>query len=410
MSLTAFKKDNIKIVLLEGVEPKAVEMFANAGYQNVEYISTALSGDALIEKISDAHFIGIRSRTNITKEVLQKCKKLKAIGCFCIGTNQVDLQSAASRGVVVFNAPFANTRSVAEATIALCVMLMRGLSEKNLKAHRGEWQKSAKNSFEVRGKKLGIVGYGNIGTQVSMLASGMGMHVQYYDTQNKLRHGNAQQCDSLKDLLETSDIVSLHVPETPETKHLINSQTLAMMKDGSFLINYARGTVVDIDALIVALDSGKILGAALDVFPIEPKSNTDEFISPLRGYDQVIMTPHIGGSTQEAQQNIGAEVVEKLIKYSDNGSTDSAVNFPEVSLPSTIKGHRILHIHENKPGILSQINAIFQLHEINIQGQYLQTNDSIGYVVMDISTKGYSPKVLTELKKIEGTKIARILY
>lgn len=403
-------KERIKIVLLEGVHPEAEAILRSQGYTNVEYHKTSFSGSELIKVLKDAHFVGIRSRTNLSNDVFQQCPHLKAIGCFCIGTNQVDLNSAREHGVAVFNAPYSNTRSVAEITIALSVMLMRGIAEKNSKAHKGEWIKSAKDSFEVRGKKLGIVGYGNIGTQVSVLASGMGMHVYYYDIETKLAHGNSRSCGSLKELLEISDIVSLHVPETPETKNMINTETLGYMKDGSFLINYARGTVVDIDALCQALESKKILGAALDVFPVEPKSNTEEFISPLRKYENVILTPHIGGSTQESQVNIGREVSEKLIAYSDTGSTTGSVNFPQVSLPQQRSAHRILHIHENTPGVLGSINTLFKKHSINIEGQYLQTKENTGYVVIDIAEYKNSETLLSELKEIPGTIQARILY
>ncbi len=403
-------KPDIRILLLEGVHPKALEYFKNAGYENIEYLKTALAEDELIEQIKDVHFLGIRSRTQLTKNVFEAANKLVAVGCFCIGTNQVDLKAAKMKGIPVFNAPFANTRSVAELTISSAIQLMRGLPAKNAAAHRGEWLKSADNSYEVRGKKLGIIGYGNIGSQLSVLASGMGMHVHYYDTESKLSHGNAKCVESLEALLALSDVVTLHVPETPETKNMMNAKTLGQMKPGSHLINYARGSVIDIEALKDALESGHLHGAALDVFPKEPKSKAEEFQSPLRGIDNVLISPHVGGSTQEAQENIGVEVVEKLVKYSDNGSTAWSVNFPEAVLPKHTDSHRILNIHQNIPGILSQINQIFADNQANIVGQFLQTDPDIGYVVIDIDTKN-NPQIFKEkLKSIQGSLRTRVLH
>jgi D-3-phosphoglycerate dehydrogenase len=409
MANTSLEKDKIRILLLEGIHQNSVDNLKAHGYSNIELLPTALSGDDLKGAIKDAHFVGIRSRTQLTEEVLQAAEKLIGIGCFCIGTNQVDLNAALRQGIPVFNAPYSNTRSVAELVIAHTVNLMRGIPQRNAAAHRGGWLKSAKDSYEIRGKKLGIVGYGNIGAQVSVLAESMGMKVYFYDVIAKLPLGNATQVQSLNELLGLADVVSLHVPDNAGTRWMIKEEQIRAMKPGGYLINYARGKVVDIDALAAAIQDGHLLGAAIDVFPEEPKSNNDEFISPLREFDNVILTPHIGGSTQEAQENIGTEVSEKLIRYSDNGSTLSAVNFPEVALPSHPDKHRLLHIHKNIPGILSQINAIFSENDINICGQYLQTNKDIGYVVIDVN-KGYSQLALEKLRTIEGTIRTRVLF
>lgn len=403
-------KSKIKFLLLEGVHQSAVDNLQAAGYTNIEYHSTAFTGDELKERIADAHFVGIRSRTQLTDEVLEAAKKLIGIGCFCIGTNQVDLESARQRGVVVFNAPYSNTRSVAELVLAQSIMLMRGVPSKNAAAHRGEWQKSAANSYEVRGKTLGIIGYGNIGSQLSVMAESLGMKVRFYDIVTKLPLGNAEQVATMDALLGMSDIVTLHVPDTPATRNMIRAPEIAAMKPGAMLINAARGKVVDIDALCAALDSGHIAGAAIDVFPVEPKSNSEEFVSPLRKYDNVILTPHVGGSTQEAQESIGNEVSEKLIKYSDNGTTLSAVNFPEVSLPSHEGRHRLLHVHRNVPGVLSAINKVFSTHQINVLGQYLQTRGDIGYVVMDVDAGAVNEQALQALKDIDGTLRSRVLF
>jgi D-3-phosphoglycerate dehydrogenase len=409
MSKKSLAKNKIRVLLLEGLHPSAIESFTDSGYSNVESLKTSLPEDELIEKIKDAHFIGIRSRTQLTEKVLDAAKKLIGVGCFCIGTNQVDLVAAEKRGIVVFNAPFSNTRSVAELVLGQIIILLRGIPQKNALAHRGEWLKSAINSYEARGKTLGIIGYGHIGTQLSILAEHLGMRVQFFDIEDKLVLGNSTQVKSLKQLLSTSDVVSLHVPETAHTQNMIGKTELAQMKDGAILINAARGTVIDIDALCDALSSEKLSGAAIDVFPVEPKSNNEEFISPLRQFDNVILTPHVGGSTQEAQQNIGLEVAGKLIKYSDNGSTLSAVNFPEVSLPEHTNRSRLLHIHENRPGVLIQINQAFAEKGINIAAQYLQTTENIGYVVMDIETEN-AAEGLAQLSAIEGTIKSRILH
>ncbi len=409
MANYSLDKEKIKILLLEGVHPGTVESFKSAGYSNIDYLKTSLAEDELKERIKDVHFVGLRSRTQLTEAVLDAADKLVAIGCFCIGTNQVDLNAAEIRGIPVFNAPFSNTRSVAELVLGELLLLLRGIPERNAKAHRGEWQKTANHSFEARGKRLGIIGYGHIGTQLGIIAEGIGMQVFYYDIENKLSLGNATQVASLQELLNMSDVVSLHVPETVQTKNMFGAEELAMMKQGAILINASRGTVVDIDALAAALASKHIAGAAIDVFPVEPKSNDEEFVSPLREFDNVILTPHIGGSTQEAQENIGYEVAGKLIKYSDNGSTLSAVNFPEVSLPEHVGTSRLLHIHRNKPGILSQIVQAFAAEDINIAAQYLQTSANIGYVVIEVETE-QSEQALEKLKSIDGTIRARILH
>ncbi|SFM92371.1 phosphoglycerate dehydrogenase [Marinobacter pelagius] len=409
MSNTSLEKSKIRILLLEGVHQSAIDTLNAAGYTNIEYLTHSLGEEELIEKIADAHFIGIRSRTQLTEKVFEAAQKLVAVGCFCIGTNQVDLKAATRRGIAVFNAPFSNTRSVAELVLAQAILLLRGVPEKNAKAHRGEWLKSAKNSYEIRGKKLGIIGYGNIGTQFSVLAEGLGMDVYFYDVVSKLSIGNATQVGTMQELLNIADVVSLHVPETPATKYMFKAEQFAQMKPGSILMNASRGTVVDIDALADALSSGKLLGAAIDVFPVEPKSNNEEFVSPLREFDNVILTPHVGGSTMEAQENIGREVAEKLAMYSDNGTSVSSVNFPEVALPSHPNQHRLLHIHENVPGVMSEINQVFSENEINVCGQYLQTKEDIGYVVIDVD-KAYSELALEKLRQVKGTIRCRVLF
>ncbi|HDR1105159.1 TPA: phosphoglycerate dehydrogenase [Pasteurella multocida] len=402
-------KSKIKFLLLEGVHQTALEVLQNAGYTNIEYHKKALDDDELKEAIKDAHFVGIRSRTFLTEEVLAHAQKLIAIGCFCIGTNQVNLQAAKLRGIPVFNAPFSNTRSVAELVLGEILLLMRNVPQANAEVHRGIWNKSANGSHEVRGKKLGIIGYGHIGSQLSIIAESLGMRVFFYDIENKLPLGNAQQLRTLEELLSSCDVVSLHVPENASTKNLISAERIAQLKEGTILINAARGTVVDIDALAQALEAGKIRGAALDVFPEEPASIQEEFVSPLRAFDNVILTPHIGGSTSEAQENIGAEVSGKFVKYSDNGSTLSAVNFPEVSLPEHVGTKRLLHIHHNKQGVLNKINQVFVDANVNIAAQYLQTDPAIGYVVIDVETED-THSLLTQLKEIEGTIRARVLY
>jgi D-3-phosphoglycerate dehydrogenase / 2-oxoglutarate reductase len=409
MKPTSLDKSKIRFLLLEGVHQSAVKTLNEAGYTNIEYLKTSLSEAELIEKIKDVHFIGIRSRTQLTASVFEAAGKLQAVGCFCIGTNQVDLTAALIKGVPVFNAPYSNTRSVAELVIGQLILLLRGIPEKNAQVHRGVWQKVATGSYETRGKKLGLIGYGNIGSQLSVLAESMGMKVYLYDIVTKLPLGNATQVNSLKELMQNCDVVSLHVPETAQTEKMIGAEQLGWMKKGSILINASRGTVVDIDALAAALESGHLAGAAVDVFPVEPRSNEEEFVSPLRKFDNCILTPHIGGSTMEAQENIGFEVAEKLIRYSDNGSSQTSVNFPEVALPSHPGMHRLLHIHQNVPGVMSEINQIFSDSGINIRSQYLQTNDKIGYVVMDIDEKD-SNSALDKLHDVQGTIRSRVLW
>ena len=409
MSKVSLAKDKIKILLLEGVHQSAVETLKRNGYSNIDYVKTSLPEDELIERIKDVHFVGLRSRTHINEAVLESAEKLVAIGCFCIGTNQVDLQGARERGIAVFNAPFSNTRSVAELVLGEILLLLRGIPERNALAHRGGWLKSANGSFEARGKTLGIIGYGHIGTQLGIMAENIGMNVEFYDIEDKLTLGNATQVHNLTQLLQRADVISLHVPETPQTQNLIGMAELEVMKQGAILINASRGTVVDIDALAESLRDKKLSGAAIDVFPVEPKSNDEEFVSPLREFDNVILTPHIGGSTQEAQENIGIEVAGKLAKYSDNGSTITAVNFPEVSLPELANRSRLLHVHHNRPGVLTQINQAFAQHGINIAAQYLQTDEAIGYVVTDVDTD-QSEVALKELSAVEGTIRARILH
>ena len=409
MGKKSLDKSKIKFLLLEGVHQSAVETLHAAGYENIEYLKTALSEDELIEKIKDAHFVGLRSRTQLTRRVFDNAPKLIAAGCFCIGTNQVDLQAAQEHGVAVFNAPFSNTRSVAELVIAEAILMLRGIPEKNIVCHRGGWLKSALGSYEIRGKTLGLIGYGSIGSQTSVLAESLGMKVKFYDVVTKLPLGNASQVRSLDELLQTADIVSLHVPETGATKNMIGERELGLMKKGAYLINASRGTVIDIDSLATAVKNKHIAGAAIDVFPVEPKGNDDEFVSPLRGLDNVILTPHIGDSTVEAQENIGVEVAEKLVKYSDNGTTTSSVNFPEVALPEHPDAHRLLHVHANVPGVLSAINRVFSDNDINISSQYLQTNETVGYVVLDVHSP-YSETALEQLRNIEGTIRCRVLF
>jgi len=406
---TSLNKSKIKFLLLEGVHQSAVDTLAQEGYTNVDYVKTALPEAELIERIKDAHFVGLRSRTQLTRKVLESAPKLIAAGCFCIGTNQVDLAAAREMGIAVFNAPYSNTRSVAELVIAEAILLLRGIPEKNAVCHRGGWLKSANGSFEIRGKILGIIGYGSIGSQVSVLAEALGMKVRFYDVVTRLALGNSSQVRSLNDLLNEADIVSLHVPETAATKNMFGAKEFEQMKKGSILLNASRGTVVDIDALAANMESGHLSGTAIDVFPVEPRGNDDEFISPLRAFDNAILTPHIGGSTMEAQENIGFEVAEKLVKYSDNGTTISSVNFPEVALPIHDNVHRLLHVHKNSPGILSAINMVFSDNNININAQHLETNEAVGYVVIDIEAE-YSEIALQQLSAIEGTIRCRVLF
>ncbi|WP_028357413.1 phosphoglycerate dehydrogenase [Brackiella oedipodis] len=411
MQRHSLDKDKIKILLLEGVHQNAIDVFHKNGYNNIDYHKKALEGEELRQALSEAHFVGIRSRTQLTAEVLAHAKKLVAIGCFCIGTNQVSLDSAREAGIPVFNAPFSNTRSVAELVLAEIIMLARKVPTLNASTHRGGWLKSAEGSYEVRGKTLGIIGYGHIGTQIGILAEALGLNVYYYDIEDKLPLGNAKPIARLQDLLECSDFVTLHVPQDPSTKNLMSAERIDQMKHGAHLINASRGNVVDLDALAIAIEEGRIKGAAIDVFPVEPKANGEEFQSPLRKFDQVILTPHVGGSTQEAQANIGIEVANKLVKYSDTGSTLSAVNFPEVSLSESVdpQTHRYIHIHKNQPGVLSAINQVFVKEGINIQGQYLQTDAKIGYVVFDVIDANVQQS-LKELRAIPGTIRTRVIF
>jgi D-3-phosphoglycerate dehydrogenase len=409
MAQQSLEKSKIKFLLLEGIHPSAVATLQQAGYSNIEEHPKALPTAELKAAIADAHFVGLRSRTQLNQEVLAEARKSVEVGCFCIGTNQVDLDAATRHGVAVFNAPFSNTRSVAELVLAEAILLLRGVAEKNAAAHRGQWLKSASNAFEIRGKRLGIIGYGNIGMQLGVLAEGLGMQVQFFDVVNKLPLGNARQVPSLNQLLANSDVISLHVPETGSTRNLIGARQIEQMQPGAIVINASRGTVVDIDALAAGLESGHLGGAGIDVFPVEPRSNDDEFISPLRRYDNTFLTPHIGGSTVEAQENIGMEVAEKLARYSDNGTSTSSVNFPEVALPEHAGSHRLLHIHHNVPGVMSAINAVFSENNLNITAQFLQTNELLGYVVIDVDAE-YSEMALNKLANIDGTIRSRVLF
>jgi len=408
---TSFPKQDIRVLLLEGVSKTAVDTFRAAGYSQIELHTKSLPEDELKARIAEAHIVGIRSRTHLSADVLAEAKRLIAVGCFCIGTNQVDLDAAELAGIPVFNAPYSNTRSVAELVVAEAILLLRGIPQKNAECHRGGWSKSAAGSHETRGKTLGIVGYGHIGTQVGVLAEAFGMQVLFHDIETKLSLGNARAATDLDELLAQSDVVTLHVPETPATKNLFGAAQIAKMKRGAHLINASRGTVIDIDALDAALRDGHVGGAAVDVFPVEPKGNDDLFASPLIAHDNVILTPHVGGSTLEAQDNIGIEVAAKLVRYSDNGSTLSAVNFPEATLPEHAESLRLLHIHRNVPGVLSQINELFSRHNVNIDGQFLRTDSKVGYVVIDISADEAQAAVIKdELAQIPGTLRTRILY
>ncbi len=403
-------KNQIRWLLLEGISPTARAILDKNGYTNVEVLPGALEKDALIEKLQGVQILGIRSRTQVTEEVLEAAKSLVAVGCFSVGTNQVDLTGALTRGVAVFNAPFSNTRSVAELTIAEIVMLMRGIFPKSTAAHEGRWLKSAVGSHEVRGKTLGIIGYGNIGTQLSNLAEAMGLRVIYFDLVDKLQHGNVSPADSLDNLLAQSDVVSLHVPDTPGTRNMFGAGEIAKMKKGAFLINNARGKVIDIDALAGALKSGHLAGAAIDVFPVEPKSNKDEFVSPLRGLDNVILTPHVGGSTEEAQDRIGEEVSKRLVEYSDVGSTIGAVSFPQVQLPKGTDATRFIQVHHNAPGAMRTLNDLFTRHNLNICAQYMQSHQDIGYVVLDVDSVVEDPvRILEEIRALPNTIRARLL-
>ena len=407
----SFPKDKIKVLLLEGIHESGVELFEAAGYTNVTRLTKALDGAELREALQGVHIVGIRSRTKLTEEVFEAADRLIAVGCFSVGTNQVNLNAARSRGIPVFNAPFSNTRSVAELVIGEIVMLLRRIFSRSVSAHEGGWDKSATDSLEVRGKTLGIVGYGNIGSQLSTLAEGMGMKVIYFDVTDKLRHGNTEPCATLDELLGQADVVSLHVPETPQTKNMMGEAQFKAMKKGAYFINNARGTVVDLDALAQALKDKHLRGAAVDVFPKEPAGNADKFVSPLQGLENVILTPHIGGSTEEAQERIGAEVARKLVDYSDIGSTAGAVNFPQVQLPPRPTGTRYMHVHRNVPGMMVKLNNIFSNRGMNIASQFLQTDGEVGYVVIEADgTREDCEQVLEEIRALDGTLRARIIY
>ena len=406
---TSYPRGKIKILLLENISDSAVNELGAGGYTEIKRISGALGESDLMKAIKGVHILGIRSKSKITANVLENADKLLAIGAFCIGTNQIELESATKKGIAVFNAPYSNTRSVAELIIGLCVMLIRKIADKNAAAHRGTWLKEAKGSFELRGKTLGIVGYGNIGSQVSVMAEALGLNVIYYDVLTKLPHGNAKQIRDLQTLLEQSDIVTLHVPSDASTRNLFDAKTLAHLKTGAIFLNYSRGDVVDLDALKNELDSGKISGAAIDVFPHEPEKSGDQFSSELQNLPNVILTPHIGGSTEEAQANIGLDVTSKLINYLELGASAGSLTVPEVSLPPQADTHRILHIHENIPGVLSEINSRLSEKGINILGQYLKTNERIGYVILDVDTK-LSRKAFDILRDVKGTIKTRMVY
>lgn len=404
----SFPKNRIKVLLLEDIHTNAEKAFLDEGYQ-VTRLKGGMNEDELCEAVKDLHILGIRSKTKVTKRVLEHANRLISVGAFCIGTNQIDLEECSKKGVAVFNAPFSNTRSVVELVIGEVIMLMRGITEKSRKLHEGDWDKSAKNSNEIRGKSLGIIGYGNIGSQLSVLAEALGMKVFYFDKVEKLALGNAQKCKTMKELLKKCDVVTIHVDGDPNNKNLFGEKEFAQMKDNSVFLNLSRGFVVDMEVLAAKLRSGKLRGAAVDVFPYEPKTNDERFESPLLGIENLILTPHIGGSTQEAQEHIGAYVPENIINYVNSGSSFTSVNFPNLQLPLQRNVHRLIHIHRNKPGILAQINTLLSQHKINIEGQYLKTNEQIGYVITDINKK-YNEKVIEDLKKIEHTIKFRVLF
>ncbi|HZR73186.1 phosphoglycerate dehydrogenase [Bradyrhizobium sp.] len=410
-SQLSLAKDKIRVLLLENISETAVAAMRSAGYTNIRHLPKALDGAALKEAIRGVHLLGIRSRTQVTAEILEEADRLIAIGCFSVGTNQVDAETARHAGIPVFNAPFSNTRSVAELVIGEIIMLLRRIPARSVGAHQGRWDKSADRSFEVRGKTLGIIGYGNIGSQLSNLAEAFGMKVIYYDHTDKLRHGNTEPVDTLPALLAQSDVVSLHVPETPATQGMIGAAEIAAMKQGAYLINNSRGTVVDLDALAAALRENRLAGAAVDVFPVEPGSVGERFTSPLQGLENVILTPHIGGSTEEAQERIGSEVARKLVDYSDVGATMGAVNFPQVQLPARPMGTRFIQVQRNLPGMLGQLNEVLARNSINIAAQYYEAQGDIGYVVLDAdASTADSRKVLADIRALEGTIRARLLY
>jgi D-3-phosphoglycerate dehydrogenase / 2-oxoglutarate reductase len=406
---TSYPKEKIRVLLLENISEITVNNFSKQGYSQVQRLTKALSEKELIEAIRNVHILGIRSKTQITPAVLKAAEKLQAIGCFCIGVNQVDLQAATGSGVAVFNAPYSNTRSVAELVIGSAIMLIRRVPDKSMAAHQGTWRKEASGSYELRGKTLGIIGYGNIGSQVSVLAEALGMKVIFYDVETKLPLGNATDMRTLKDVMSKADVITLHVPETSQTKNLINKSNLKYCRKGAIIINYARGEVIELNALKQAIENGHIGGAAVDVFPVEPEKNGDFFETPLQGLPNVILTPHIGGSTEEAQQNIGEDVSNKLLNYLEKGITLGSHTVPALSLPPQEGAHRILHIHKNVPGVLGEINGRLSKHKINIVGQYLKTNDAIGYVVVDVD-KQLSNRAMQLLKDVPNTIKVRLLY
>jgi D-3-phosphoglycerate dehydrogenase len=407
--LTSYPKEKINILFLENISDKAVQLFKQNGYTNVKKLGGAISEEDLIKEVKDVHLLGIRSKTHMTEKVLDAAKKLQAIGAFCIGVNQINLKAATKRGIVVFNAPYSNTRSVAELIIGLSIMLIRRIPDKNKAAHQGIWNKEAKGSYELRGKILGIIGYGNIGSQVSVLAEALGMKVIFYDIETKLPLGNASRREKMEDVLGEADIVTLHVPDTPRTKNLINKNVFQYFKEGAILLNYARGEVVDLNALATALKNGDLSGAAIDVYPCEPEKNGDRFETPIQSLSNVILTPHIGGSTEEAQQNIGEDVSTKLFNFLEKGITYGSHTVPAISLPPVEGAHRILHIHNNVPGVLSAINTQLSNNNINIVGQYLKTNEDIGYVVLDVDKK-LSKTALELLREVKETIKVRLLY
>ncbi|HEV3222565.1 MAG TPA: phosphoglycerate dehydrogenase [Puia sp.] len=407
--ITSYPKEKVNILFLENISDAAVKRFSGAGYTSVKKLTKALSESDLLKEIEDVHLLGIRSKTQITEKVLRAAKKLQAIGCFCIGVNQVDLKNATKNGIAVFNAPYSNTRSVAELVIGASIMLIRRIPDKSKSAHEGIWMKESKGSYELRGKTMGIIGYGNIGTQVSILAEAMGMKVIFYDIDTKLPLGNAVSKNSIKELVSASDIVTIHVPDTDQTRMMINKNILKQFKKGAILLNYARGEVVDLEALSKALEEGHLSGAGVDVYPLEPEKNGDKFYTPLQHLSNVLLTPHIGGSTEEAQENIGDDVSNKLFQYLEMGISTGSHTIPELSLPQHPDTHRILHIHYNVPGVLSEINTRLSSNHINILAQYLKTNDYIGYVVLDVD-KNLSAQAISLLKEVKNTIKTRLLY
>jgi D-3-phosphoglycerate dehydrogenase len=407
--ITSYPKEKVKILFLENISDAAVKRFSGAGYTSVKKLTKALPEAELIREIEDVHLLGIRSKTQVTEKVLKAAKKLQAIGCFCIGVNQVDLKNATKNGIAVFNAPYSNTRSVAELVIGASIMLIRRIPDKSKSAHEGIWMKESKGSYELRGKTMGIIGYGNIGTQVSILAESMGMKVVFYDIETKLPLGNAIARKSVKEVVSVSDIVTVHVPDTDQTRMMINKNVIKQFKKGAILLNYARGEVVDLEALARALEAGDLSGAGVDVYPLEPEKNGDKFSTPLQHLSNVLLTPHIGGSTEEAQENIGDDVSNKLFQYLEMGISTGSHTIPELSLPQHPETHRILHIHNNVPGVLSAVNTALSQNHINIVGQYLKTNEKVGYVVLDVDKK-LSSQALQLLKELKDTIKVRLLY